>query len=533
MHGLERNIQLKLDDWKINTRTFHEYDLCLSCGSNKLMIDVVIVGLGEAGKSCYRTLLEIKQFNVKNINTPITSIDVEKKVLYCNKISFKYDYLVICTGASPRQFVKENPHIKTTRDFKSIQQLADIAKVSNRIAVLGNGGVSLEVVNEFRNMEVIWIFKDDHIGKDFFDTETSKYFYPFVFKKTVPNKNDVWAYIETGESPDLSVSSSDLALGTQTMEKPLGPALGPIWKDSFRTFIKSHQEVEHFRDIKFEPETTISDILDAEDVALLYKRRLEALKKKPTLIKPVNSNTEWSINKILDFSVPPTKIKELMEMANNDLLSQGNPIDTNKYPLYIKLRNGHIYGVDYLICGLGVMPNTSFIKESDQIKLSKEGGILVDQTMKTSIDNIYAAGDVATIEPVAHNFIQKRLWSQARVMGITAAQSIIQKCLPDYIIPATTTSLIHFCMLPCLSSTMIGRYFSNFVHVTSFFGLRTVFIGRYNGQGLVHTTEYYSAGNGLVKYVKSEEKIRGAILVGETGIEVSFNCLFRIMLKIW
>ena len=485
------------------------------------MINVVIVGLGEAGKSCYRILAPIKELNVKNINTPIKSIDTLKKILHCEKINYAYDYLVICTGASPKVLEKQHPNVKTTRDFNSIQELAGIAKSSNRIAMLGNGGVSLEVANEFRHMELLWIFKDNHIGKDFFDTETCKYFYPFIFKKSVPNKNDVWAYTNTDDSPDLSVSSTDVSPDPriQRLDRPLGPALGPVWKDSFRHFVQIHHDFEHFRDIKFEPECTIEDILTREQVDLIFKKRIQELTDNPEqLVKEKPSG--WNLNEIMDFEVPPSKIHDLYRIANDDILRK-DTFKIEQYPLYLKLTNGKIYGVDYLICGLGVTPNTRFLKRPDPIKTSKEGGIIVDHTMKTSVDYIYAAGDVATIEPIEHNFIQKRLWSQARVMGIAAAQSIIKSITSlKYEIPNSATSLIHFCMLPSLSSTMIHRYFNHFVHVTSFFGLRAIFLGKYNGQGLNYTTEFYSAGNGLVKYVLTDGKIRGAILVGETGLEV-------------
>eukprot|EP00835_Amoeboradix_gromovi_P000604 NODE_22_length_38364_cov_0.248661.p7 type:complete len:488 gc:universal NODE_22_length_38364_cov_0.248661:23613-25076(+) len=476
---------------------------------------VVIVGLGEAGKSCYRILAPIKELEVKQVNHIIKSIDTAKKTLHCDKISYEYDFLVLCTGASPRELEKNHPNIKTTRDFNSIQQLAEIAKSSNRIAVLGNGGVSLEVVNEFRSLELLWIFKDSHIGKDFLDEDTSKYFYPYIFKKNIPCKNDVWAYLNNGDSPDLSASSMDNNISDKAkkLETPLGPALGPVWKDSFRQFIKVHHELDNFRDIRFEPSTTLDDILSSKAARDVYN---DAVVSKDTINAFAESDqaTGWEMNDIINFQVPPSKIKHLKQLKKSDAKFE-------EYPLFLKLKNGNVYGVDYLICGLGVVPNTSFIKASDKIKLSEEGGIIVDNTMKSSIDSIYAAGDVATIMPIQHNFIQKRLWSQARVMGIAAAQSIIQSVDIKYTISKSVTSLIHFCMLPALSSAMITRYFNNFVHVTSFFGLRAVFLGKYNGQGLKYTTEFYSAGNGLVKYVKMDGKVRGAILIGETGMEVS------------
>eukprot|EP00834_Sanchytrium_tribonematis_P001611 NODE_41_length_34096_cov_2.002235.p7 type:complete len:505 gc:universal NODE_41_length_34096_cov_2.002235:14516-16030(+) len=493
------------------------------------MKKIVIVGFGEAGKSCYRILHPIQDIEVININKKIDKINSKDNTIHCNNEKITYDYLVLCTGASPKELSINHPHIKTTRDFNSIQQLAEISKKSNRIAVLGNGGVALEVVNEFRHVDLLWIFKDRHIGKDFFDEETCKYFYPFMFKKGVPNKNDVWAYLNSGESPDLSVSSSvELTPNVTNLkgDKPLGPALGPIWKDSFRKFLKAYGDTDVFRDIRFEAQTTIQDILSPVEVAKLFE--------KPDIDNSGNPEIQkgWRFDPLMNIEIPPSKIKNVEEIWSGNV----GKLNTSEFPLYLKLKNGKIYGVDYLICGLGVKPNTSYIDSDANIALSAEYGILVDDQMRTykssnnkpfdKHDNIFAAGDVSTIYPLPTNFVQKRLWSQARIMGIAAAHSIIKSLnLKTFMIPNESCSLTQFCMLPSLSTIMLKRYFENFIHVTSFFGLRTVFLGKYNGQGLSCKYEYHRAGNGIIKYAISNEKIRGAIIIGDTGMEVFFSNL--------
>lgn len=52
--------------------------------------------------------------------------------------------------------------------------------------------------------------------------------------------------------------------------------------------------------------------------------------------------------------------------------------------------------VDLIIVGAGVRPNTEFLSSSDVFKDERSGAVLVDTTMRTSVSNIWAAGDVAS-----------------------------------------------------------------------------------------------------------------------------------------
>ncbi|NMA24126.1 MAG: FAD-dependent oxidoreductase [Clostridiales bacterium] len=56
------------------------------------------------------------------------------------------------------------------------------------------------------------------------------------------------------------------------------------------------------------------------------------------------------------------------------------------------LKSGRKVAFDILVLALGVHPNVSLVED---IGGACDRGILVDETMKTSIDNIYAAGDCA------------------------------------------------------------------------------------------------------------------------------------------
>ncbi len=67
----------------------------------------------------------------------------------------------------------------------------------------------------------------------------------------------------------------------------------------------------------------------------------------------------------------------------------------------VKLKNGEKLKCNTVVLSIGVRPNTGFT-EGSGIKLSR--GILVDNSMQTNIEGIFAAGDVAEAE----DFLRKR-----------------------------------------------------------------------------------------------------------------------------
>jgi 3-phenylpropionate/trans-cinnamate dioxygenase ferredoxin reductase subunit len=78
---------------------------------------------------------------------------------------------------------------------------------------------------------------------------------------------------------------------------------------------------------------------------------------------------------------------------------------------------------DVVIVGIGATPNTKLAEEAG---LDVEGGVLVDQSLRTSDPDIFAAGDVAN----AHNpLLGRRLrvehWANALNGGPTAARAML------------------------------------------------------------------------------------------------------------
>ncbi len=62
----------------------------------------------------------------------------------------------------------------------------------------------------------------------------------------------------------------------------------------------------------------------------------------------------------------------------------------------VKLNTGREIQADLIMLSIGVRPNTKLAKEAG-LELNERGAVIVDENMKTSVDNIYAAGDIVEI----------------------------------------------------------------------------------------------------------------------------------------
>ena len=81
------------------------------------------------------------------------------------------------------------------------------------------------------------------------------------------------------------------------------------------------------------------------------------------------------------------------------------------------------------VFGIGVKSETDLVSDFAEL-CEEENGILIDKNMKSiNVPWLYAAGDCCTCHQwpadETENWMQMRLWSQARIMGQYAAKSIL------------------------------------------------------------------------------------------------------------
>ncbi len=93
---------------------------------------------------------------------------------------------------------------------------------------------------------------------------------------------------------------------------------------------------------------------------------------------------------------------EMSEIAAQELMRNGAVVKTGEKVIAIEEKQTHRllrtehgeYEADIILMSVGIMPATEFLK-STGIRMAKNGAIIVDREMRTSIPDIYSAGDCA------------------------------------------------------------------------------------------------------------------------------------------
>ena len=89
----------------------------------------------------------------------------------------------------------------------------------------------------------------------------------------------------------------------------------------------------------------------------------------------------------------------------------------------VRLADGQLLAADLVVVGIGAIPRTKLaLRGGLEIK---QGGIAVDEYLRTSVPSIYAAGDIAAAwHPRFGRHIRVEHWDNAIQQGLTAAANI-------------------------------------------------------------------------------------------------------------
>lgn len=149
-----------------------------------------------------------------------------------------------------------------------------------------------------------------------------------------------------------------------------------------------------------------------------------------------------------------------------------------------KLQNGMTVDFDMLIVAVGVRPNTELVADAGG---RVERGIITDKTQKTTLDDIYAAGDCTVSYDAA------------------AETNRILAVLPNAYMQGEVAG-----------RNMAGRenYYLNAIPMNAIglFGLHIISAGDYSGEEYVTETE-----NTYKKLVFRDNKLKGYILLGDVA----------------
>lgn len=94
----------------------------------------------------------------------------------------------------------------------------------------------------------------------------------------------------------------------------------------------------------------------------------------------------------------------------------------------VRLADGAAIEADLVVVGVGVAPNTALAESAG---LPTDNGILVDEYLRTSDPDVYAAGDVASVaHPVLGQRVRVEHWDNAIGQGTVAGQNLAGREVP-------------------------------------------------------------------------------------------------------
>lgn len=175
-------------------------------------------------------------------------------------------------------------------------------------------------------------------------------------------------------------------------------------------------------------------------------------------------------------------LKEIIESKGIKLVLGAEVIKiTGENVEGIILKDGTKIEADFVIFSAGIKPNIDIAKDSG-IKINM--GIVVDEYMKTSVEDIYAAGDIAEFDGKIYG-----LWTVAMAQGKCAGLNAAGIITPYKEIPPSST-----------------------LKVT---GVDAFSAGDISGEGSV--SKSYREDNIYYKLFFKDGRIIGAILIGDTN----------------
>jgi pyridine nucleotide-disulfide oxidoreductase domain-containing protein 1 len=395
--------------------------------------------------------------NLTIINSLVIDLNtIDKQVTIKDGSKYSYKKLCICSGGRPKLIDDNNEYVLGIRDTQTVFNFQTKLQKARQIVIVGNGGIATELAYEIEKCKIIWIIKDEFITHTFFDSTTAKF---FIDKINRPKK-ETKDLKEPSKRAKYTISKRNMKDEWQSG----GSALGPDWSVGLE-MIGSEMSISHLIDIQ-------------------YKCEIKSIYKRDEFLK-------------------------LQLKCENDVF---------EWPVYVELSSGKIFGCDFIISATGVSPNIDYFVKNNKFNLADDGSLIVDDHMKTNIQDVYAAGDICTAgwqwSPYWH---QMRLWSQARQMGDYAARSMFASMVND-----EDSISLDFC-------------FEMFAHITRFFSFKVILLGNYKAEGLKNDYEVLLRTTEDIEFIKIilfNNRVVGATLVGDTDLEETFENLILNQLDV-
>ncbi|MDN5310363.1 MAG: glutamate synthase small chain [Methanolobus sp.] len=135
--------------------------------------------------------------------------------------------------------------------------------------------------------------------------------------------------------------------------------------------------------------------LGADEVSIVYRRGEDELPARKEEVE--NAKEEGIVFRLL---TNPIRILQGENMTVKGVecirMELGKPDESGRRSPVPKAGSEHVIDADIVIIAIGTSPNPMILSGSDGLKVSPRGTIVVDESAKTSIENVCAGGDAVT-----------------------------------------------------------------------------------------------------------------------------------------
>ena len=186
----------------------------------------------------------------------------------------------------------------------------------------------------------------------------------------------------------------------------------------------------------------------------------------------------------------------------------------------IKLKSGEEVETDIIIASIGVIPDSELAKNAG-LKMNSKGAVEVDEYLKTSDSDIYAAGDVIEIRnAITGQKALVPLAGPANKQGRTAADNILGR--EEKYTGTIGTSIMKFFNMTAASTGVNEKYLKKQdINYKSLFIIKADHAGYYPGASDIYFKILFEPETG---------KIYGAQAVGEKGADKKIDIIATAIL---
>jgi len=539
------------------------------------------------------TSFEALNHNVHVIKSQVIGVDTTTKIIKLqDQKEIRYTKLCICSGARPN-LVLNSPNVIGIRDLQSVTDMRSRLEEARAVVVLGNGGIALELVDSLDFCGVHWVMRDDFIGNTFFDSSASAFIMPNLLRRTqrstessgeggcnggmmsstsaIINANAEGVVMSSGEDGPFLANHDhpqvETCLATVDVNVDGAADVAVVFADGDNSNARSQFEQDAVGDklvVITEPTVPLAVATISGALGPDWVERSGGLRPKAAVQSQSGRGTDGhepalrlifgqEVRALYDSSqsksvggaaaywmtVDPLCILSPRELETCTAAAV-DPV-FKEWPLLVLTSAGMVIGCDFLVSATGVAPLLDFVG-SEFLRSTSAGdscgnALVVDSMMRTSVADVFAAGDcchvsscsdfsrsatgchAAEMSPhsvpgidehtgascleqseIGEHWFQMRLWSQARAMGNLAANVMFHEAMSEAAAGEESTEIL------------LPSPFLLFTHVTRFFGYKVVLLGRYNAQGI---------GEDLEKIVKGIVVTPAGLIRSESAVSVA------------